>query len=204
MAAHRRNCALRDEVEHDTGRCERSKGHAPTAERSDVERQRYPNNGRERKTHHYQAHCATAPRVRHTIADHRENNGALHTAEQTCHGASHQKREIGGCERAADRANNQPAVGDHECALAVESIRKRCHQQARHRGGQRIGRHKHTELRCRDVEIAHQMRRQRHHHHEVNYVGEAHCHEQHQPALLGACVVGIGAGSGYVGGDGGI
>jgi hypothetical protein len=68
--------------------------------------------------------------------------------------------------------------------LAIEPVQYETACKTRDGGGETVGRNEMTKLRRPDFEDPHQLRSQRDHDHEIEYVREMHRHEREQDNAL--------------------
>jgi hypothetical protein len=133
---------------------------------------------------HHHPHRAAAAFEGHGVGHHGLHQRAKHAPESARSDACGHQQGIAGRQAAGQGGQGKAGIEPQQQALAFEAVDVGDGNQARGAGGQRVGRDQQAELGVADGKQPRELRAQRHHHHEVDDVGELDAGQgQQQPAF---------------------
>ncbi|MEJ1974301.1 MAG: hypothetical protein WDM96_18135 [Lacunisphaera sp.] len=184
MSAHRRDHA-KHEAPHDRAdRGDNEKGHPPAPQVGQLQTDRHADRRGDGKRGHDDADAGGPAGGRHQVAHDREAKGTGDAAEGPADRAG-DKQGVGiGREPTEQRGHGEAGIHHQQERAPVKTVDKRRAQQTDDARRDRVGRNQRAELPRPQIQLAHQLRRERHHDHEVHDVRELNRRQDQQDEAL--------------------
>jgi hypothetical protein len=157
-------------------------GRPPVTDARELEAGRHPDDRRHREGAHHDSHRAAATLGGHDVGDNRQRQRGSGTAEGAGEHARRKHAPESRGESASEGSDHETAQGDRQRLPPIESIEHQRAEHAAHGGCRRVAPSDDAEPGDRNAEPGREVRPERHHDHEVQYVDELDRRDDEQDA----------------------